>query len=30
LDRVRAHEGDKEISVSHNCRPLWRVRRRWN
>ena len=30
LERVRAHEGDDELSVSPNCHPFWRVRRRWN
>jgi hypothetical protein len=30
LKRVRAHEGDDEVSVSHSCRLFWRVCRRWN
>ena len=28
LNRVRAHEGDDELSVSPSCRPFWRGRRR--
>ena len=28
LKRVRAHEGDDELSVSPSCRPFWRDRRR--
>jgi hypothetical protein len=30
LKRVRAHEGDDEISVRPSCRLFWRVGRRWN
>jgi len=30
LKRESAHEGDDEHSVSPNCRPFWRVGRRWN